>query len=293
MKPKKIVTGIGELLWDFLPEGKRLGGAPCNFAYHASLFGCESYVVSAVGIDKEGKELTEVVSNLDMESKYIQEKSYKTGYVSVKLNEKGHPDYLIHENVAWDYVEWNDTLFDLAKKTDAVCFGSLAQRNKQTRTTIIKFLETVSDKCLKVFDINLRQHYYNAEIIHDSLMRADILKLNEDELPVVAGFYDISGNYEEQLKVLLEKFRLKYIAYTMGSNGSLLISKHEMSFMKAPEVLVVDTVGAGDSFTAILVAGLLNNVPLKKIHKKATEISAYVCQCAGATPDIDKSLVQF
>lgn len=293
MKSKKIIVGIGELLWDSLPTGKRLGGAPCNFAFHASLFGCESYIVSAVGNDNQGKELIEVVSNLHIESKYIQKNSYQTGNVSVKLNKEGHPDYIIHDHVGWDYVEWNDALIDLAKKTDAVCFGTLAQRNNQTQTTIINFLEAVSGKCLKVFDINLRQHYYSAGIIHDSLVRADILKLNEDELPVLASFYNISGNYEEQLQILMEKFELKYIAYTMGGKGSFLMNKHEMSYMKAPEVIVVDTVGAGDSFTAILTVGVLNNLPLKEIHERATEVSAYVCTCEGATPDIDKSLLQF
>jgi fructokinase len=293
MTERKIVAGIGELLWDLMPTGKQPGGAPCNFSFHASQVGCESYMISAVGDDDQGKELVEAINSLGITNRYIQTNSYKTGYVSVALNRLGHPDYTIHENVAWDFIEWHDKLIDLAKKTDAACFGSLAQRCTISRKTIICFLDVLPDHCLKVFDINLRQNYYTEEIIKKSLEYADILKLNEDELPVVSSFYLLEGSVEDQLKGLMGKCNLNLIAYTMGNKGSVLLDRNESSFVEAKKVNVVDTVGAGDSFTSILVAGILNDIPLKDIHRKATEIAAYVCSRQGATPLVDKSLLQF
>jgi len=292
-KKKKIVTGIGELLWDMLPQGKQIGGAPFNFAYHACHTGCEAHVVSALGDDDSGREILKSIASLNLDDKYIQTNSHPTGRVDVKLNEQGHPDYTIIEDVAWDHIAWDNGLAGLAPVTDAVCFGSLAQRNSTSRKTILNFLEAVSGNCLKVFDINLRQNFYNPEILLESLKHANILKLNEDELPVVAALFSLEGNIENQLIKLSERFGLEYIAYTMGSKGSLLIGKGESSFFEAPEVEIVDTVGAGDSFTAVLISGILNGIPLTEIHKKATEIAAFVCTRAGATPLIDKGLMQF
>ncbi len=290
---RKIVTGIGELLWDMLPQGKQLGGAPFNFSFHASQAGCEAHVVSAIGDDDSGAEIIKSMAFLNLDDKYIQTSSCPTGSVEVKLNEKGHPDYTIIEDVAWDHISWDIGLAGLAQATDAVCFGSLAQRNSTSRRTILKFLETVSPNCLKVFDINLRQNFYTPGILLESLKHANILKLNEEELPVVASLFSLDGNSESQLVKLSQIFGLEYIAYTMGSEGSLLMGRGESSFVKAPKVEIVDTVGAGDSFTAVLVTGILNEIPLNDIHKKATEIAAIVCTCAGATPLIDKGLMQF
>lgn len=293
MTNKKVVAGIGELLWDILPHGKQLGGAPCNFSFHASQAGCESFIVSAVGKDDQGEELLEAVSSLGLNSDYIRSNSHKTGYVTVKVNRWGHPDFTIHENVAWDFIEWNQNLTELAKRTDAVCYGSLAQRNSMSRMTILNFLDAVPDNCLKIFDINLRQNFYTPEIIRKSLELADILKLNEQELPVVSSAFSLDGSIEDQLKEMRGKFGLKLIAYTMGNAGSILLSGEESSFVESKKVKVVDTVGAGDSFTGILVTGILNDIPLRDIHRKATEIAAFVCTRPGATPLIDKSLLQF
>lgn len=289
---KKVVTGIGELLWDMLPDGKQLGGAPCNFAYHALQAGCESFVVSAVGNDDSGAEIKDVIKTLGISDKFIQTNSHPTGIVSIKLDEIGHPDYTIHKNVAWDFISWENNLNNLAKQTDAICFGSLAQRNGQSGITIKKFMKAVSEDCLKVFDINLRQEFYSTRIIEESLKLANVLKLNEDELPIVASIHDLGGNTESQLEKLMELYQLKYIAYTMGSAGSFLLSEDESSFIAVPKVKVVDTIGAGDSFTAILIAGILYENPLTQIHKKATEVSAYVCTCKGATPFINKNSFQ-
>lgn len=293
MKNKKLVTGIGELLWDMLPQGKQIGGAPYNFSFHASQAGCKSYIISAVGNDNLGKEILSSVNQLNLNDKFIQINSHPTGNVAVKLNEKGHPDYKIAENVAWDYIEWDSALAGLAIEIDAVCFGSLAQRNSTSRNTILNFIEAVPKNCLKVFDINLRQNFYNPELLRESLENANILKLNEEELQVLATLFSLNGKTENQLLKLSENFGLEYIAYTMGSKGSLLLSMEESSFIKAPKVEVVDTVGAGDSFTAVLVTGILNEIPLTEIHNKATEVAAFVCKCAGATPLIDKGLLQF
>lgn len=290
---KKVVVGIGELLWDLLPTGKQLGGAPCNFAFHASQAGCESLVISAVANDEAGNEIKSTMHSLGLSTKYIQSNSQATGTVSVSLADNGQPNYTIHENVAWDNIIWENSLNDLAKRSDAVCFGSLAQRDHLSESTIQEFLKNLPEKCLKVFDINLRQQFYSAEIIEKSLQQANVLKLNEDELPVVAALFSLTGNVESQLKSLLHKFDLKYIAYTKGGEGSILLSANEMSYLESPKVKVVDTVGAGDSFTAILIAGLLHDLPLNIIHKKANEVAAFVCESKGATPIIDKKVIQF
>jgi fructokinase len=286
MKKKPIVAGIGELLWDLLPSGKQFGGAPCNFAFHAMQSGCESYVFSAIGKDKLGAELKEVILKLGLSDNYVQENEFPTSTVTVALDEKGHPDYTIHENVAWDHIRWNEGMRKIAGELDAVCFGSLAQRNPESENTVKSFIKAAKPGCLKVFDINLRQKYYSREIILDSLILSDVLKLNEDELPVVAGYLGFTGTPEKQLELVLRHFSLKYIIYTMGGMGSIIKSADETSFAEVPKVQVADTVGAGDSFTAIFIAGVLKGIPLTDVHKKATEISAFVCTQKGATPKI-------
>jgi fructokinase len=291
MNYKPVVAGIGELLWDLLPQGKQLGGAPCNFAYHCSQAGCESFVVSAIGTDEPGKEILALFDELALDTGCVQLKSdFPTGTVTVSLDANGIPTYIIHENVAWDNIGWNSSLEGLAKRVDAVCFGSLAQRNPGSRQTILNFLKATRTDCLRVFDINLRQSFFSREIIYQSLELSNILKLNEDELPVVAGLLGISGTDEELLLQILKMFGLKLIALTKGANGSLLFTEKEHSFMEVPKVEIADTVGAGDSFTAVLVAGLLQNQDLKKIHEKATQIAAYVCTQKGATPKIPESM---
>ncbi len=292
MRKNKIVTGIGELLWDVLPEGKKIGGAPCNFAFHARQMGCDSFVVSAVGNDPLGNEIRDGLQLLGVSDAYVQSSTAPTGTVSVVLDSQGIPDYTIHEKVAWDDIAWEEELHQLAKKSDAVCFGSLAQRSEKSRTSIHRFLNSVPDKCQKVFDINLRQSFYSAEIIESSLNQATVLKLNDDELKVVASLFSMSGDIETQLSKLMERFELDYLAYTMGSAGSLLMSRSESSFCEAPKVNVVDTVGAGDAFTATLIAGILKDSPLKEIHEKATNIAAFLCTQNGATPIIGSELIQ-
>ena len=284
MNPKPKVAGIGEFLWDMLPTGKQLGGAPCNFAFHAMQAGCEGFVISAIGSDDPGDELIDTLKHLGLSDAYIQRNSFPTSTVTIKLDAGGHPDYTIHEQVAWDHIKFSASLLDLAGELDAVCFGSLAQRNPESERTVVSLISATKPDCLKVFDINLRQKYYNREIILQSIVLADVLKLNDDELPVVAGFAGLSGDVRSQLKQLLSKMKLKYIVYTMGSKGSIIVSLQEDSFIEAPKVVVADTVGAGDAFTAVFIAGILKGQPLSEVHQKATQIAAWVCTQKGATP---------
>lgn len=292
-KHAKKVTGIGELLWDILPRGKQMGGAPCNFAFHAMQAGFDAHVISSVGEDADGREILQVMAEQGLDQAYVQtHPDYPTGTVSVELGGEGIPSYTIHENVAWDHIQWNEDLARLAPEVDAVCFGSLAQRNQDSGNSIRRFLEATGPECLRVFDINLRQSFYKGETLALSLKLANVLKLNEDELPVLAAFLGIEGSEEQILRKLLEDYQLKLLAYTMGSQGSWLLSADESSQCEVPPVTIADTVGAGDSFTATLLAGILNGLPLKSIHNTATEVAAFVCSQHGATPKLPDHLLE-
>lgn len=291
MKTLFKIAGIGELLWDVLPSGKQLGGAPFNFAYHAMEAGCESYVVSAVGKDDLGLEIIDKANNLGMNCQYIQKNRFPTSTVTVNLDKLGHPDFTIHQHVAWDHIEWNDNLKILAKKLDAVCFGSLAQRDQESAQTIRSFLAALKPECLKVFDINLRQNYFTMEIIRQSFGIANILKLNNDELPIISRYFGLQGDIKSQLQQLIRQYGFNLVAYTMGSKGSILMSHKEYSEIKASKVKVIDSVGAGDSFTAILVTGILKTIPLTTSHKLANEVAAYVCTQEGATPELPETFI--
>ena len=286
MNNKPLVAGIGELLWDVLPTGKQVGGAPCNFAFHAMQAGCESIVFSAVGNDQPGDELLSALAGLNLNCEYIQRNSFPTGTVTVTLNEKGHPQYVIHENTAWDNILFNTKTESKIKELDAVCFGSLGQRNSVSAATIQRLLETLKPDCLKVFDINLRQHFYSPEIITKSVEFATVLKLNDEELPVLSELFALTGEVKNQLTQLLSRFNLRTVVYTMGEKGSIIMTGNEYSFLESPKVVVADTVGAGDSFTAVIVSGLLKGAPLSKIHEMASRAAAYVCTQKGATPMI-------
>ena len=281
---KPLIACIGELVWDLLPGGKQIGGAPCNFAFHAQQAGCDSQIISAVGADDLGVEMVNTIKDLGLNTRLIQTNQFPTGSVGVALQEDGQPIFTIHEQVAWDAISPNEHSLNLARNADAISFGSLAQREGESKRTIQRLLNETHSDCLKVFDINLRQHFYTSETILDSIERADILKLSEEELPVVASFDALTGTISEQLNQLLLKRDLKYILYTLGSKGSIIIGRDEYSFLDAPKVKVADTVGAGDAFAAVFTAGLLLGKPLSVIHREATEIAAWVCSQKGATP---------
>jgi fructokinase len=285
------VVGIGELLWDLFPAGKKMGGAPANFAFHAQSLGAESYVVSAIGSDKLGQEILDNLKKVDLTDQYIRtNKKHPTGTVEVNLDAKGNPNFVIHTDVAWDYISFSKKLSDLSVKADAICFGTLAQRAIQSRQTIKKVLQASGRQCLKIFDINLRQTFYTVEIIMSGLFLANCLKLNDHELDLLASILSLKGSENHILKTLLEKFNLDIIALTKGEKGSRLFTRTTESNLPASKIRIVDTVGAGDAFTAGLAMGLLQNRPLEQIHSNASKLAAYVCTQEGATPPLPAEL---
>lgn len=280
MKTKRnYVVGIGEALWDVLPEGKKLGGAPANFAYHVSQFGLQSRVVSAIGDDKLGNEIIENFQNKNLHT-LLEKVAYPTGTVQVQLDATGVPCYDIKENVAWDNIPFTDQLNRLARQTCAVCYGSLAQRNVVSRETINAFLDAMPDgkKQYKIFDINLRQGFYTKEIICNSMQRCNILKINDEELVTVSRMFGYPGiDLQDKCWILLAKYKLEMLILTCGVNGSYVFTPGSVSFVETPKVEVADTVGAGDSFTATFISAILKGKTVREAHQLAVNVSAYVC----------------
>lgn len=287
-----IVVGMGEALWDVLPEGKKIGGAPANFAYHVSQFGLPGYVVSAVGDDALGKEIVENFTSKGLHQ-LIAEVPYPTGTVQVEIDQAGIPQYDIKENVAWDNIPYTDSLEALAKRTKAVCFGSLAQRNVVSRETINRFLDAMpqTDDSLVVFDVNLRQGFYNKEILCNSMSRCNILKINDEELVTVSRMFGYPGiDLQDKCWILLGKYNLKMLILTCGINGSYVFTPGNVSFQPTPKVEVADTVGAGDSFTAAFISSILKGRSVQEAHSRAVQTSAYVCTRKGAMPILPAEL---
>ena len=283
---KQSVIGIGEALFDVLPEGKKLGGAPANFAYHVSQFGIESCAVSAKGDDELGKEL---IAELDVHhlNYQIETVDYPTGTVQVSLDANGIPAYDIKEGAAWDNMPFTPALEEKAKNCTAVCFGSLAQRNEVSRNTIHRFLDTMPNEegRYKVFDINLRQGFFTKEIITESIKRCNILKINDEELITISRLFGYPGiDLQNKCWLLLGKYNLKMLILTCGVNGSYVFTPGEVSFIETPKVEVADTVGAGDSFTGAFVASILRGKSVREAHELAFKVSAYVCTQNGAMP---------
>jgi len=288
----RTVIGLGEVLWDMLHDGKQFGGAPANFACHARAMGADAHIVSAVGGDELGREILDTLDRLRLGREFVAVISdHPTGTVSVELDERGHPDYTIHEGVAWDFIPSMPGLEDLARRSDAVAFGSPAQRSATSRGTIQQFLEAAADDCLRVFDINLRQHYYDGETVAESLEHADVLKLNDEELPVVAKLLGLPSEETPFLDAVVDRYALELVALTKGKAGSVLQGPEGRSVEPGRSVEVADTVGAGDSFTAAVVMGLLADHDLTTINHRAVDVAAYVCTQAGATPEIPKDLL--
>lgn len=286
----RLVIGIGEALWDMLPEGKKLGGAPANFAFHAGQFGLESMAVSAIGLDPLGEEIAKELEEHGLPF-HLDRIDYPTGTVQVTLDSNGIPRYEIKEDVAWDNIPYTKELADLAGRSQAVCFGSLAQRNPVSRETIGWFLDAVPEDCLKVFDINLRQSFYSKEIIEDSLRRCDILKINDEELEIVKEMFGLEDLPTEGLcRSIIDEYGLKMLILTCGVNGSHVFSGDVSSFIETPKVNVADTVGAGDSFTGAFVASILKGKSVREAHEAAVKVSAFVCTQSGAMPVIPEDL---
>ena len=297
------VIGLGEALFDCLPTGRKLGGAPANFAYHVSQFGFDSCAISAIGDDELGQEIIDTFDKVGLHY-CLPKVDFPTGTVQVTLNDKGIPQYEICLGVAWDNIPLTEELLSMAKEAKAVCFGSLAQRSATSRATINAMLEAMPADTLKVFDINLRQQWYNREIIENSLHHCNILKINDEELDIVAPMLLnvktdpsalIAQDKEKTLRVcraLIELYELRLLILTCGTNGSYVITKDACSFVETPKVEVADTVGAGDSFTGAFIAKLLQGADITQAHEMAVKISAFVCTQSGAMPVLPKELTQ-
>lgn len=285
------LVGIGELLWDLLPGGRQLGGAPANFAYHASALGAEARLVSRVGRDDLGRDALGRLQELGVATESIElDQSLPTGTVSVELAADGQPHYQIHANVAWDAIHGDSAGRLAVASADAVCFGSLGQRSERSRVTIQSLVAAAPSHALRVFDINLRQNFFSSRLINESLAFATVLKVNETELPRLAELLDLTGDERSQIRQLADRSRLRVLAYTRGGCGSLLFSEGRWSDHPGTETNVVDTIGAGDSFTAAMTLGLLAGWDLDRINDNANRIAAFVCSRAGATPELPERL---
>jgi len=291
-KRKYTIVGLGEILWDIFPQGRYPGGAPANFAYHISALGHKGIIASRIGKDILGKEIFDAVATLDLTRKYIQiDSNHPTGTVNVRIDSNGHPKYTITENVAWDFFKFDEKWKILAEKADAVCFGSLAQRSPGSSRTIIEFLRHTRKESVRIFDINLRQNFYSPEIITQSLKLSSILKLNDEELPILIDMlgYQNKESEEELCRLLIEKYGLELVSLTKGENGSLLVNKKEAFRHPGRRVTVVDTVGAGDAFTAALAIQYLKGSSLERVSEAANKLGSWVASQVGATPPLGKN----
>ncbi|MBM3887808.1 MAG: carbohydrate kinase [Verrucomicrobia bacterium] len=285
------LLAVGEILWDLLPSGKQLGGAPANFAYHAHALGAEARVASRVGNDPLGREILDRLRALGLPIDSVGvDATAPTGTVSVELAADGQPHFTIHENVAWDRITADDASRAFAAQADAACFGSLAQRSEPSRSSIRKLVAATPAKALRIFDINLRQHFYSRDIVEDSLRLVNVLKLNDAELPVVARLLDLAGDERSWLEQLVARYNLKAIALTKGAQGSVLFVANTLVSRPAAKVKVVDTVGAGDAYTAAMALGLLAGLPPERIIENAHRLAEFVCTQPGATPPLPGEL---
>lgn len=286
------IVGLGEVLWDVFPDSEAFGGAPANFACHCRALGADAAVVSAVGDDGRGRRAIAFLDEHGVDTSYVQVlPDAPTGAVHVRLDAEGKADYAFLQDTAWDRVSWNSSLAELALSTGAVCFGTLGQRSTHSRKTIERYLRATRGDCLRVFDINLRQDYHSPALVLSSLEAANVLKVNDEELPMLAGWLGLQGPPERQLAELLDRFSLRVAILTCGPRGALMLRPGESSFASPPQVEVVSTVGAGDAFTAAVVTGLLTNQPLDEINRRANAIAAYVCTQRGAVPTLPAGLV--
>ena len=288
---KRYIVGLGEALWDVLPEGKKLGGAPANFAYHAGQFGLDTIAISALGEDALAEETIEALKEHNLN--YLMPRvPYPTGTVQVTLAEGGIPTYEIKEGVAWDNIPYTNEMADIAKSARAVCFGSLAQRNSVSRENIRKFLADTPADCLKICDINLRQQFYSKEVLEDSFQLCNILKINDEELVVVNRMFGYDGlDMRQTCEKMVQDYSLKMLVLTCGTNGSYVFTDDGLtSFQDTPKVEVADTVGAGDSFTGSFCACIINGKPVQQAHKTAVAVSAFVCTQNGAMPVVPENL---
>lgn len=290
---KPVVLSLGELLWDMLPSGKRAGGAPVNFAYHAAMNGAEGHAISAVGQDELGDELLGEVQKSGVDA-LIQRNAWPTSTVQVSLK-NGIPEYTIVKSVAWDHILLTRELIDLTESADAICFGTLALRSPESHDTIIELLKHTKSSALKFFDINLRGDHYSKELIIELLAYATVLKLNDAELLLLRDMFDIrNANDDEACRWFISEYNLDYVVLTAGSTFSTIISKNgETSTLSTPRVEVADTVGAGDSFSGTFTAKILTGSSLEQAHRDAVNTAAFVCTKDGAWPTYPEQIPDY
>jgi fructokinase len=291
------VIGVGEVLWDLLLTGPQLGGAPANFAYHAHALGAQAQVITRVGNDDYGREIIRRFHEMGLPETGVQvDETAPTGIAKVELSGDGLAHFTIQENVAWDHIAVTTEALVAASEAHAICFGSLAQRSEPSRNTIQQLVAAAPADALRIFDINLRQQFYSRDVIEQSLQLANVLKLNDDELPTLAAMFNLTGAAEDHIERLAQMFGLRLVALTRGANGSLLYQKNNdevrWSDCSSRPIKVVDTVGAGDSFTAAMVLGLLRKMDLDEINTIANEVARYVCSQPGATPTMPVEFAQ-
>lgn len=290
---KPLLVGVGEILWDLLPDGRKVGGAPSNVAWHAAQLGLWSVVVSAVGDDDLGRELLVLMDELGIDRSYVTiDPDHPTGTAGVQLDRHGNSTFTITESVAWDHIALHAGLSHLAVQADAVCVGTLAQRCEASRETIQAFLAATRRDCLRIYDVNLRQHYFNHTILDKTLACCRVVKLNEQEWPLVAKLLDLPHDLRSGAMAMRRRYDLLLVAVTRGGEGSVLCDATGLHDHEGVQVEVVDTIGAGDAFTAALGVGLLRHLPLPEIHDLAARTAAYVCTQAGATPRLPHELTQ-
>ena len=285
---KPVILSLGEVLWDVFADGERFGGAPANFACHAAILGADVAIVSAVGDDRRGREALAILYGFGIDISHISiVPELPTGTVTVALNEAGKPTYTIHEGVAWDRIAWIDDWEEAVKRADAVCFGTLGQRFELSRNTIRKCIEIARVAGIpRLLDINLRPPFTGAACIRESIALASILKLSDEELHEVCAACGIDNSASEaaRLRQLRESQNLDMVVMTCGANGAVLVAPDEVVHQPGIAVAVVDTVGAGDSFAASFLLGVLRGLPHEINLRNAFEIAATVCTHAGAMP---------
>ena len=285
------LIGLGEILWDLLPSGRQLGGAPANFAYQANALGATGTIISRVGRDQNGSDLLSRVRQLGLAPNLIQiDSEAPTGTVSIELSSDGQPRYIIHENVAWDRIAAEKEALAAAAHSDAICFGTLAQRSDRSRSSIHEILSNSRRDALRILDVNLRQSFYSADVIGESLGAASILKINDGELPVLAKLFGLTGDIESQLVQIAKGYDLRLVALTRGAHGSVLFADGQRSEHAGIPAEVADTVGAGDSFTAAMALGILSGWDLDKVNEHANRVASFVASRPGATPDLPPEL---
>ena len=287
---KKVkCAGLGEVLFDVFPTGPKIGGAPANFAYHCRQNGLESLAISSVGTDSLGFQARNLLAARFLPALLI-ENTKETGAVNVDLTDDGVPTYTFVEDTAYDNIPLTETALGIARQLDLMCFGSLAQRGTVSHKTIMALLDAMPKGSLRVFDVNLRRNYYSREIIEDSLKRTEIFKCNEDELPILCEFARLQEKTATAYYEYLKSLGIYCFIFTEGASQSTVFLNDEISVLPTPKVEVVDTVGAGDSFTATFISRLMQGDSLVQAHEKAVKISAYVCTQAGAMPDMPAEL---